>query len=86
MKRGKALHAKPKQRFPHISRKNLLFSAQVGSIGGDDLLVPVEGILAQPAVVAGAVIVLVDVDEAVALGHLACGGRDQAICSICWRR
>src|SRR5699024_6172984 len=46
-------------------------------VGGDDFLVPVEAVLAQTAVVAGAVVVLVDVDEAVALGHLAGGGGHQ---------
>src|SRR5699024_1572844 len=49
-------------------------SAQVRAVGGDDLLVPVEAVLALAGQIAGAVVELVDVDEAVALGHLAGAG------------
>ena len=43
---------------------------EIFAVGGDDLLVPVEGILAAAGITAGAVIISVDIDEAIALAHL----------------
>lgn len=62
--------------WPHYPA---LRSGQVLTIGGDDLFVPVKAILFLPAQVAGAIIKLVDIDEAVTLGHLAgrCAGWDK---------
>src|SRR5699024_4333732 len=51
--------------------------AQVGAVRGDDLLVPVEAVLAAAGQSTVAVVVLVHVDEAVALFHLAGGSRHQ---------
>src|SRR5699024_3450375 len=52
-------------------------SAQVIAIRCDDLLVPVERLLAQAGEVAGAVVVAADIDETIPLGVLAGGRRYQ---------
>src|SRR5699024_4307650 len=52
-------------------------SIQILAVGGDDLLVPVETVLAAARQGAVAHIVLVHIDEAIALAHLVGGGRDQ---------
>ena len=50
----------------------------LGTVGLDDLLVCEEAVLAAALVGTGAVVVLIDVDEAVALAHLAGAGGDEA--------
>ena len=50
---------------------------EVFAVCRDDLLVPVEALFAAAGQGAAAVVVLVHIDEAVALVHLAGGGRDQ---------
>src|SRR5918997_2725186 len=49
---------------------------QRGAVGGDDPLVPAQALLARAREGAVALVVLVDVDEAVALGHLRGGEAD----------
>lgn len=49
----------------------------LGTVGLDDLLVGVEAVLAAALVGTGAVVVLIDVDEAIALAHLAGAGGHQ---------
>ncbi len=49
----------------------------LGTIGLDDLLVCEEAVLAATLVGTGAVVVLIDVDETVALAHLARAGGNQ---------
>ena len=60
-----------------IFQRALSSVAQVGAVRGDDLLVPVEAVLAAAGQGTVAVVVLVHVDEAVALFHLAGGSRHQ---------
>jgi hypothetical protein len=41
---------------------------QLATVAGDDVLVPVEGLLAQAGTRAGAIVMQVDIDKAVAFG------------------
>ena len=50
---------------------------QIFAVSGNDLLVPVEGVLLLAAQVAGAIVKLVDIDETVTLSHLAGGSGHQ---------
>ena len=43
---------------------------QVLTVGGNDLLIPIEAVFTLAGEVAGAIVRLVDEDEAIALGHL----------------
>ena len=59
--------------------RNVSCLVEILAVGRDDLLVPVEALLAAAREVALARIVLVHIDEAVAFVHLARGGRDDVV-------
>ena len=54
-----------------------IISGQILTIGGDDLFIPVEAVLAVAVAGAVALVVQINVHEPIALLHLAGGGRDQ---------
>ena len=50
---------------------------QIRAVGSNELFIVVEGLLAQALAGAFAVVILIHIDHAVALGHLGSAGRDQ---------
>ena len=72
-----ALSPKTHAAEPLKTEQDLLRVLQLAPVRGDDLLVPEERVLAEALERAVSLVVHVDVDEAVALAHLAGAGRDE---------